>query len=445
MAGVENLDQRVNTRTTARIALIGGGWAGLACAVTLAAAGRTVVVYESARQAGGRARSVNWNGLYIDNGQHLMVGAYRETLALIRLLGMQDGLEQRPLDLRLPGFRLNLPRLPAPLHLAVGLLSAHGLDWREKRAAAVFMQRLKRIHFRLPHDMPVSTLLADQPAGLVAKLWAPLCVAALNTPLPQASAQVFCNVLRDSLMGPRAASDLIFNRRDLGQLLADAAQRFLADRHCPVHFSSRIHAIRHERGGFVLDAATKTSRSIAAGSPFPSVVIATHPAQVSALLADLPELAPLRDTLAGFSWQPILTLWLRFARPPVFPLPMLGLGPGQAPWAFERNDIAPGVASIVESAEGPHLYLSPEDLCTHYLQKLAAALGPLPPLLDWKLITEKRATFTCTPDMARPDNLTPLPGLYLAGDYTHGPYPATLEGAVASGVKCARLILERHP
>jgi uncharacterized protein with NAD-binding domain and iron-sulfur cluster len=127
---------------------------------------------------------------------------------------------------------------------------------------------------------------------------------------------------------------------------------------------------------------------------------------------------------------------------------MLGLGPGQAPWAFERNDLAPGIVSVVESAEGPHLALSPEALLDSYLKQLEGVLGPLPRLLAWKAITEKRATYACTPGMARPGNITALPGLYLAGDYTAGQdpafdYPATLEGAVRSGVKCARLILEQ--
>jgi hypothetical protein len=125
---------------------------------------------------------------------------------------------------------------------------------------------------------------------------------------------------------------------------------------------------------------------------------------------------------------------------------MLGLGDSQAPWLFERNDIAPGVVALVTSADGPHLSLPAEQLRDDYLTLLAARFGPLPELLAWKTIIEKRATYTCTPDMPRPTNRTSLPGCYLAGDFTAGAnagltYPATLEGAVRSGVECARLIL----
>lgn len=421
------------------VAVVGGGWAGLACAVALAEAQIPVTLFESARQLGGRARAVVWNALTVDNGQHLMVGAYRETLALLERLGTLNHIERRPLDLRIPGFRLALPLWPPPLHLAGGLLGARGLTWGEKFAALLFMQGLKRKGFRLERDMAAAEFLRKQPAALVDRLWGPLCVAALNTPLEQASAQVFCNVLRDSLMGAREDSDLVLNRSDLGHLVPAAAVAFLRRAGADIRLSTRVEGLRPKGGGLHLDGPEER---------FDTVVLATHPSQVAGLTENLPELAGIRDDLSRLTWQPILTLWLRFASPPVFPFTMLGLGPGQSPWAFERNDLAPGVVGIVESAEGPHLGLAPEDLLASYLKQLEDVLGPLPRLLAWKVITEKRATFGCVPGMARPDNATPLSGLYLAGDYTAGPdttthYPATLEGAVRSGVKCARLILER--
>jgi hydroxysqualene dehydroxylase len=433
VAGLEDLDAAVSRPPgPPPVAIVGGGWAGLACAVALARANVPVCLFESARQLGGRARAVAWNELTVDNGQHLMVGAYRATLALLDQLGTGDLIERRPLDLRVPGFRLALPRLPAPLHLAAGLLGAQGLSWTEKLAAVGFMQGLKRRDFRLAQDQSAAQLLARQPTSLVDKLWGPICIAALNTPLEQASAQVFCNVLRDSLMGQREDSDLLLNRADLGRLVPAAAAAHLRQAGAEVHLSSRVETLRRLDQGFLLEGPDRV---------FSRVVLASHPGQISDLTRALPELAPARAQLARFTWQPILTLWLRFAAPPVFPLPLLGLGPGHAPWAFERNDLGPGVVSIVESAEGPHLALAQTDLLTHYLKLLESSLGPLPRLLDWKVITEKRATYTCGPGMDRPGNATPLPGLFLAGDYTDGPYPATLEGAVRSGVQCARLIL----
>lgn len=416
------------------VAVVGGGWAGLAAAVVLAEAGYPVTLHEAARQLGGRARSVDWHGIRIDNGQHLMAGAYAETLALMRRLGTSARLERRRLEFCGPDFSLALPRLPAPLHLAAGLLAAKGLTLADKLAAARFMQALKRLDFRLADDMPASRLLEahNQSRRLTECLWQPVCVAALNTPLAAASAQVFCNVLRDSLAGPRAASDMLFNRADLGRLVPDAAMDYLGARGATVRLASKVAGLVLETGGFRLQGPdTRAGR----------VILATHPSRIPDLLGDLPGTETLAAQMRGFAWQPIQTLWLRFAAPLEFPYPMLALGRGDAPWVFERNDLAPGLAAIVASAEGPHLDLPPETLRDRCLDLLERRLGPLPPLLDWRSIVEKRATFACTPGLWRPANRTPVPGLYLAGDYTAGDYPATLEGAVRSGVKCAHLII----
>jgi hydroxysqualene dehydroxylase len=416
------------------IAIVGGGWAGIACAVELADHGLPVTLFESARQLGGRARRVDWDGLAIDNGQHLMIGAYRETLRLMTRLGTANTLERRPLQLRMPGLRLSLPPWPKPLHLGIGLLVARGLSARDKLAAARFMRHLQATHFALPNDMPVNELLArhSQPANLIDKLWAPLCLAALNTPLAMASARVFCNVLRDSLAGERADSDLLFNRADLGRLLADAATALLLQRQCEIHVASKVDSLSRVAGGFHLHGPECLAER---------VVLAPHPVRLPAMLDKLQELAGIAEPLSRYTWQPIHTLWLRFASPIRFPFPMIGLGDSLAPWAFERNDIAPGVVALVTSADGPHLRLTAERLRDDYLNLLAGQLGALPKLLGWKAIIEKRATYSCVVDQHRPDNRTPLPGLYLAGDFTAGDYPATLEGAVRSGVECARHLI----
>lgn len=417
------------------VAIIGGGWAGLAAGVELAEAGVPITLFESARQPGGRARRVDWNGLAIDNGQHLMVGAYTETLRLMTRLGTLDTLERRRLDLRVPGFRLRLPDLPAPLHLAAGLLTAEGLSLPDKWAATRFMRALQRQGFLLASDRPASALLAEhrQPADLIARLWEPLCVAALNTPLNLASAQAFSNVLRDSLAGPRDASDLVFNRADLGAVFPEAAARFIRERDGEVRLGAKVEALARTSSGYRLAGVEVDAQR---------VIVAVHPARLAGIVASLPELAETVAGIGAYAWQPILTLWLRFAEAVPLPFPMLGLGPGQAPWVFDRNAIAPGLLSVVFSAEGPHLNLTPEALRDECLTRMRGQLGHLPDLLDWRIITEKRATFACVPGQFRPGNRTALPDLYLAGDYTEADYPATLEGAVRSGVKCARLLMD---
>lgn len=422
------------------VVVVGAGWAGIACAVELAGRGLNVTLLESARQPGGRARRVAWDGLAIDNGQHLMAGAYHETLRLMCRLGTLDRIQRLPLHLMSPNFSLRLPRLPAPWHLAMGLLGARGLSLADKIAAARLMRALRARRFRLTADQAAASWLVGQRQStrLIDRLWAPICIAALNTPLAAASAQVFCNVLRDSLAGPRDASDLLFNRADLGRLMADAAIPYLRAQGVEVHLAHRVTGLRACGDGYDVAITAPDQRFTLAAR---YVVLACHPARLPALLAELPAMADIAHGVASYGWQPIVTLWLRFAASIAFPYPMRALGDGQAPWAFERDDIASGVVAIVASAQGPHVGWPAERLRDNWLDALRASFGPLPPLRAWTRIVERRATYACEPGMVRPDNATPLPGLYLAGDYTAGDYPATLEGAARSGVQCARHIL----
>ncbi len=228
------------------IAVVGAGYAGLAAAVELAAAGKTVVVFEASRTLGGRARAVEIEGLTLDNGAHIFAGAYAETLRLMKLVGAPaDGLLRVPLHLEFPDhFRLHAPHLPAPLHLAWALLTAQGLAWSDKLAAIGFMRRQQRAHFHLANDTTASTLIANQPEATRRFLWEPLCLAALNTAPEHASAQIFLNVLRDSLAASRAASDLLLPATDFSSLFPEPAARFIEAHGGSVKRSARIEHIR---------------------------------------------------------------------------------------------------------------------------------------------------------------------------------------------------------
>jgi predicted NAD/FAD-binding protein len=203
-----------------KVAVVGAGWAGLAAAVDLTRRGAAVTLYEAGRVAGGRGRSVNIDGRTLDNGQHLLLGAYRETLALMRSVGADpDALfERRPLQVvDRDGFCLALPSWPAPFNVAWGLLTAATVNLPEKLKTALWMQRVKWRGFRLTRDEPVADWLdaAGQTGVLRQKLWEPLCLAALNTPAERASAQLFANVLRDSLGSPRRADTDLLDRKSV--------------------------------------------------------------------------------------------------------------------------------------------------------------------------------------------------------------------------------------
>ena len=270
------------------VGIIGGGYAGMAAAVSLAARGIPVTVFESAPQLGGRARGVLYNDTQIDNGQHLLLGCYRETLRLIELVGgnIEKDFLRLPLQLDLHGqFSLKAPRLPAPLHLLVALLSADGISFNERLKAARFMLALRKAKFQLDKlpdrttshstkpasgqvagylpqagegwgegvpDITVAELLTRyrQDADLTLKLWEPLCIAALNTPIYKASAQVLLNVLRDALNQSRADSDMLLPQVDFTALFPQRAAAYVEQRGGKVFTSCGVEAIVPVDGGF---------------------------------------------------------------------------------------------------------------------------------------------------------------------------------------------------
>ena len=151
---------------TKHVAVIGGGCAGLAAATRLAQQGIAVILFETSSTLGGRARGVQWKGRALDNGQHILLGAYSETLRLLDLAGADQTsvLLRTPLQLTiLNEFSLRAsPCLPAPLHILAGLLTATGLSVSERLAAIRFMAWLQFINFKLAQDETLQNLLAPK-------------------------------------------------------------------------------------------------------------------------------------------------------------------------------------------------------------------------------------------------------------------------------------------
>lgn len=427
------------------VAVLGGGYAGMAAAVTLAEQGIPVTVYEAAAHLGGRARRVEYNGATLDNGLHVLIGACRETLRLVNQVNGdgENALLRLPLDWHMHGrFRLRVPALPAPWHLAAGLLTARGVSLVARFNAAKFIRALRARQFRLDQDTSVGHFLSThgQHDEMVRCLWRPLCVSALNTPIETASARAFLNVLRDGLDTERRNSDILIARRDLTALFPEPAARYVRARGGEILVGHTVTAISLEDGKFAVSAR-------GARREFAHLICALPPHRLLPALSDLPQLSATTAVVARLKYQPIYSVYLQYPGRIRLPAPMVGLADGLAHWLFDRDAICGqvGLVAAVISAEGSHQGLTQGELAGRIHAEIAQHFGPLPMPTWHRVIAEKRATFACITGVERPAQRTALSGFYLAGDYIASDYPATIEGAVRSGVQGARAVLEAIP
>ena len=417
-----------------RIAIVGGGWAGLAAAIGATARGDAVTLHEMAPTLGGRARRLpqELDGLALDNGQHILIGAYAETLRLMRLVGVDvdRALLRMPLtllDARGHGLRLP-PGRPLPAFVR-GVLAARGWSWRDKlallRAAAGWLAS----GFRCDARLTVAELTAGLPATLRRALTDPLCVAALNTPAEAASAQVFLRVLHDALFSGPGSADPLLPTQDLGALFPEPAAAWLAARGALLRTGQRVERIDRGDDGWRVD-----------GAPFDRVLLACTAVE-AARLAE-PHAPAWSARARALRYEPIVTVLLR-APGLRLPAPMVALQDGaEAPaqYAFDlaqlrRTPAARDVLACVVSGAAAWVARGLDATATATLLQIRRQLetnvaGRVEVL---HVTSEKRATFLCTPALDRPAAQI-AEGLVAAGDYVAGPYPATLEGSVRSGI-----------
>jgi len=402
-----------------RVAIVGGGYAGMAAGVALAEHGIGVTVFESGPIPGGRARRVVSQGHALDNGQHIFVGAYTELFRLMRTVGVPpDALLRYPLEVRYArDFSLRSLWFPAPFGLLAGLLCARGVSVAERLGALRFMASLRRINFHVEPDISVRQFLEEQGQRDRMRhfLWAPLCVSALNTPLEQASTNAFLAALRDTIGSNGAASDFLLPRVDLSRLFPEPAGEFIRAHGGEVRCGTTIRTLEELK------------------SQFGRIIVAVGPHQLKALL---PEVA------AEFTYQPIYTCYLQYPEGTRLPFPMLGMSDGLVQWVFDRGTLLGegGRLACVISAQGDHQQMTHGEIADHCHRELFGAQLVHGKPAWTQVIAEKRATISCTPGLQRP--AVKRNGAILAGDYTDSEYPPTLEAAVRSGVRAARMIIQ---
>ena len=416
-----------------KVAVVGGGWAGLAAAVEATRCGARVTVFEMARQLGGRARGLTIDGFPLDNGQHICIGAYTETLRLMRDVGVTEdqAFLRMPLRLEYPDRSgLRLRGGPAPLAFSEAVLRHRTWTLREKTSLLMAAARWAVSGFRCDPALTVARLAQHLPKRVRDDVIDPLCVAALNTRAEVASAAVFLRVLGDALFSAPGSADLLLPRVSLGDALPAPAARWLTAAGASVRIGHRVVALGATPTGFEVD-----------GERFDGVVLATPPS-VAAGLTRLA--APAWSNVAeGLRYEPIVTVYLHSAGT-MLPAPMLALrsdAASPAQFVFDRGQLGgpPGLLAFVISGAADWVEAGTAPTLEATCRQAESALGPLlcatPKAVQ--VVTEKRATLRCTPELRRPI-MEIAPNLVAAGDYVDGPYPSTLEGAVRAGIAAAR-------
>ncbi len=431
------------------VVVVGAGLSGLAAGVALASRSIPVVLLERRPYAGGRAYSFRdrTTGDVIDNGQHLLIAGYARTRAYLETIGSAHLLDiQTTPELlfhhpRRGYLRLRFPALPSPLHLLGGVLVSNLFAAGDKpgvlRAGAAIARESVSAS-GVPPDWTIDRWLDRHGASAEARasFWHPLAISIMNEKPGAASARVFVRSLREAFLSHRTGAALAIPRAGLSELLVDPAVSYIRARGGDVRFGIDV-AETIEEGGKAVRVRTKDGAVVDASS----VILAVPSTHVARLLpASRHTDFHLRE-ISSTAVSPILCIHLWYDHR-VSPHAVLGVLGRSVQWVFRhaRVNAAGERLSLVISAAYEETALTNEALVARGIEDCVGIFGESAQSpYHAVVIREKRATFSLSPEVEalRPDVRTPVPNLFLAGDWTATGLPATVEGAIRSGEAAA--------
>ena len=435
--------------------VIGGGCAGLAAATSLAERGARVLVLEARPTLGGRATAFTdpATGERVDNGQHVLLGCYRDTFQFLDRIGAMDRVQVQNrltvdlIDREGRASRLACPLLPPPFNLVGGLMRWSALSWRDRIAALRVrgtrdLGGVGRAFTALQNETVRAWLVRHrQTPRLIEMLWEPLAVAALNQSIDAASALPFARVLTEMLGRNARDASIALPLKPLDELYAIPARTYIerqggevrttspARVDCAADLSAAHVVVRHE---------TFTAPIIICAVPWfalSDVFVDPHPS-----------LQPTLDAANQTAASPIVTVNLWFDRV-VTEHVLIGLPGRTMQWIFDKRRVFGEHAShlsLVSSGAEKVVELTNEKLIELAIGEVNDAIpaARAAALRRAVVVRERRATFSVAPGQPqRPSTRTSIPGLFLAGDWIDTGLPATIESAVRSGHIAASLAL----
>ena len=465
------------------IIVVGGGFAGLAAGVALAEAGRRVRLVEQNPHLGGRARSFldAQSGRRLDNGQHIFMGCYHAAIGFLATIGTQDCVRFQPdLAVRFADksgsiTALRCPKLPAPWHVLLGVIRSDAFNRSEKwqilrlglgmsAAGAVFGRKDSA-------GLTVREWLGRQGQSpeVQAGFWDLLAIAAMNDRPEVGAASLFERVVRQALFSSALDSRIGFAFPSLSECYTEAAAAYITSRGGRVETGRRVLEFTitptpnaetpHDSDGHPLGAKpsfTAASRwrveglrlsdggTIAASRVVSAVPWFRLPPLLPAVLL---QQEPLFANCLEFESVPIVSIYCWFDRPLTHE-EFIGLRGTTVQWLFNKSapdDPGPQLVSVVISGARKEVVLRKDELIDTAVRELRELLPAARKarLLRALVMKERFATFSprVETESLRPRALTPVQGLFLAGDWTNTGLPATIEGAVRSGYTAAGVLL----
>jgi squalene-associated FAD-dependent desaturase len=435
-----------------RVAVVGGGLAGIAAALRCADAGREVTLFEARPKLGGLTHSFQRGELSVDNGQHVFLRCCTAYLALLDRLGVADRVAVQPrLDIPVRSAvrgrtaRLRRNRLPAPLHLGGSVLRYSPLSLAERLRfglAALALRRLDRDDPTADRQTFGAWLAAHgQSVRAVHNLWDLVGIATLNAPASEASLALAAMVFQVGMLTDCAAADIGWSLVPLQQLHGDAAVECLAKAGAEVRTGAKVRRLATVDGGW---------RVAGDGGDVEvdQVVLAVPPAAAERLLPAGAVAMP-EGWSGRLGTSPIVNAHVIYDRR-VLDVPFLAGVDTPVQWVFDRtvqSGLADGQYVAVSLSAADAIVDTPtaeiRDLIVPALARLLPEAGRAR-VRDFFVTRERHATFRPAPGTAglRPPARTALPGLFLAGAWTATGWPATMEGAVRSGEAAAAAVLQ---